>query len=130
MKTLTRIYHPYNKWEEIEYNMWGNVKDRKAMERKVLKFMSDHKNFGYYMFQVVKKWKYSCEHNLTNISSNRIAYIGQSACALALKCPAEITKYCWNYLTDEQQLLANNEAIKVIEYWENNIYQYDKNKNR
>ena len=31
------------------------------------------------MMRVISEWKYSCEHNLTNESLNRIAYIGQAA---------------------------------------------------
>lgn len=71
------------------------------------------------MLQVADKWKYSCEHNLSNKTQNRKAWIGHAACALALGCPEDITREAWSYLTEEQQQRANDEAQKAIKYWEN-----------
>ena len=25
MRQLTRVYHPYDKWEELRWNMWGET---------------------------------------------------------------------------------------------------------
>ena len=119
MKTsINRIYHPYWMWEEIKYNMWGSVNNQKEFLDKAIKFTGNHKLYGNYMMKVVKNWKYSCEHNLSNLSQNRRAWVGHAACALALKCPEDIVRKAWSYLTEEQQILANKEADKAISFWE------------
>jgi len=115
---IERIYHPYWKWEEVKYNMWGKVDNRDYFLQKAIKFTGDHKLYGDFMVQVVNRWKYSCEHNLSNVTQNRRAWIGHAACALAFRCPEDIIREAWGHLTEEQQILANNEADKAIEYWE------------
>jgi hypothetical protein len=120
LKTLIRIFHPYWKWEETKFNMWGDVKDREKYFKKAIEFTGNHKLYGKFMMKVVKEWKYSCEHNLSNISSNRQAYIGHAACALAFKCPEDIVRLAWHELTDNQRELANKQADKAIKFWEEN----------
>lgn len=127
MKQLIRVYHPYWLWEENNYNMWGYVKDKKEFLAKAIEFTGDHEMYGIWMMKVVKKWKYSCEHNLSNITQNRKAWIGHAACALAFKCPENIVREAWGHLSDEQQELANNEASKAILFWEK---KYGKTKDR
>lgn len=122
MKQLIRIYHHYSLWEEIKYNMWGKVNDRKSFLDRAIKFTSDHILYGSYMKKVVSEWKYSCEHNLSDITQNRKAWLGHAACALSFNCPEDIVREAWNKLTEKQQFLANKEAEKNIIYWENNIY--------
>jgi len=117
-RSIKRVYHPYWEWEEIDYNMWGTVDNRKAYLKKAIEFTGDHKKYGRFMLKVVEKWKKSCEHNLSNKTQNRKAWIGHAACALALGCPEDITREAWRYLSKEQQDKANREAEKAIEYWE------------
>ncbi len=118
MKHLIKIYHPYWKWEEVKYNMWGFVDDKDKCLERTIYFMSRHLVFGRYMKKVIKEWKHSCEHNLTDKNQNRIAWIGQSACAIALKTPEDITRKAWSYLTEKQQKLANKQASIAIKLWE------------
>lgn len=115
---IKRIWHPYWLWEETKYNMWGSVEGRYSYLQKAIAFMEDTKKFGKYMRQVVDEWEYSCEHNLSNIESNRRAWIGQAAVALKMNCPETITRDAWQYLNEEQQKRANSEADKAIKYWE------------
>jgi len=121
---MERVYHPYWDWEEIEHNMWGDVEDRKACLKKAIAFTSDHKKYGRFMNRVVKEWPVSCENALTDSSINKKAWVGHAATALAIGCPEDITREAWGHLTDEQQLLANEEARKAIQAWE---YDYFKN---
>ncbi|MDB4261381.1 hypothetical protein N9878_00800 [bacterium] len=72
------------------------------------------------MIKVVIAWKYSCEHNLSNISSNRQAWIGHAACAMAFNCPEDIVRAAWGHLSDEQRVQANKQADKAILHWEEN----------
>jgi len=117
---LKRIYHHYLDWEEIDFNMWGIIENRKAMLNKAIKFTGDHKRYGRFMLRVVNEWKFSCENALTDYSINRRAWIGHAATALALGCPEDITREAWGYLTSEQQLLANKKADEAIRLWEVN----------
>jgi hypothetical protein len=128
--SINRIYHPYWLWEETKFNMWGSVEDREFYLQKVKDLTSNHKLFGEYMMKVVKEWKYSCEHNLSCIGQNRRAWIGQASCAYALKCPEDIVREVWWYLSTEQRDLANQEADKAIKYWEQKYEQKNNKKSK
>ena len=120
---IKRIYHPYWKWEEVKFNMWGRVDDKQEFLEKAIEFTGNYKLYGKYMMKVVKDWKYSCEHNLSDKSQNRQAWIGHAAAALALQCPEDIVRQAWWHLTDKQREMANKEADKAINYWEKNVYK-------
>ena len=75
--------------------------------------LSDKKLFKQACTEVLTKWKYACEQNLTNDSMNKIAYIGQVACCYMFKAPSTITIDAWHKLTDKQKDIAN--AIAHVE---------------
>jgi len=120
MNKFKRVYHPYQNWEEVKFNMWGSVSDNKKYLDMAIKFTGDHKKYGSYMQRVINEWSISCENALTDYSLNRKAWIGHAAVALAIQCPENIVRLAWSYLTDEQKYLANEEARKAIASWENN----------
>lgn len=122
---LKRIYHPYEKWEEIKHNMWGKVENRASMLERAIGFTGNHKLYGQYMMRVINEWPISCENALTDRNLNQKAWVGHAACALALNCPEDITRNAWGYLTDEQRFLANREAARAIACWNEN-YSKDK----
>lgn len=115
---IKRVYHPYWLWEEVQHNMWGKVSNRKQYLQKAICFTGDHVLYGLFMRKVVDEWKYSCEHNLSDKSQNRQAWIGHAACAYAIQCPEDIIREAWGHLTDEQRILANNQADIAIKIWE------------
>jgi len=112
-----RVWHPYEKWEEIHFNMWGTVVDRKDFLRRAIEFTGNHTLYGSYMMRVVKGWPISCENALTDNTLNKRAWIGHAACSLYMRCPEDITRKAWAFLTNEQQLLANKEARRAIQEW-------------
>jgi hypothetical protein len=114
---MNRIYHPYQKWEEVKFNMWGRVLDRDKFLKKAIQFTGNHKLYGKWMMRVVLDWKYSTEHNLTDASQNRQAWIGHAACAYAFQCPEDIIREAWHMLSDSQRKSANRQADKAIEYF-------------
>jgi hypothetical protein len=118
MKKLKRVYHPYNKWEEIKFNMWGDVTNVKEWLGKAVAFTGDHILYGSYMTRVVNEWEFSCENALTDQYINKKAWIGHAAAALAMNCPEHITRKAWRDLTDEQKFLANKQAERAIRSWE------------
>lgn len=125
-KQLTRIYHPYWLWEENEYNMWG-TEEVLVNKSKVKKFIQDTEGFGYWMMRVVKMWRYSCEHNLSNTEQNRVAWLGQAACSYALNCPEDITREVWWKISEKKRNAADEKAQEAIIYWEE---QYAKKASR
>ncbi len=115
---MNKIWHPYWKWEEANFNMWGRVKNREKYLQKAIEFTGDATRYGKYMMRVANEWSYSCEHNLTDLSQNRKAWIGHAACALAFQCPEDIVRQAWSHLTEDQQIAANEKAAEAIRYWE------------
>lgn len=115
---IERIYHPYWKWEEVDSNMWGTVDDKKKYLDLAVEFTGDAELYGSWMIKVVRKWKYSCEHNLSNKTQNRQAWIGHAACAMAMGCPENIIRLAWAHLNKDQQDEANAKADEAILLWE------------
>lgn len=70
------------------------------------------------MTRVCSEWVFSCEHNLTNSSMNKIAYIGQAACCLYAGVPSTITMEAWSLLDKSVQDKANEIAERVLKKWE------------
>jgi len=122
---MKRIYYPYWLWEDYKCGFYnncsGNIKQQKI--DKCLEMFNSKELTKLNMFRVINEWKYSCEHNLTNESLNKIAYIGQGACCLYANIPNIITMECWSMLTKEVQDRSNLIAQEVLNYWiENNKY--------
>ena len=114
---IDRVYHPYWEWEEIKYNMWGDVDDKKLFLEKAVIFTGDHEKYGGFMMRVIREWPISCENALTDQTLNRRAWVGHAACAMAIRCPEKITREAWGKLSDEQRVLANQKADESIREW-------------
>ena len=116
---MKRIYHPIHKWEEMDFNMWGTSTDKARDLRRAIIFTGNHRLYGAYMRRVTKEWPISCENSLTDIRSNRRAWLGHAAVALALRIPENIVRAAWGYLNEQQQRKANDAADYAISLWEN-----------
>lgn len=114
-----RVYHQYDRWEEMQHGMWDEPANKKAQMQMAIEFMSDHELFGSYMDRVINEWQISCENALTDYNLNQKAWLGQAACALAMRMPESVTRAAWSKLTYEQQLLANKQAKQSILAWTN-----------
>lgn len=118
-QTSKRIYHTWDKWECYPAGFYENQKngisDEKCKEM-YRAFLSDLDVFGNALSRVLSEWKNSCEHYLTNEAMNRIAWLGQASACIALGLPS---KYRSGYflLTDEQQKMADNLALKYLNKW-------------
>lgn len=117
---MDQIYHPYHLWEDYLAGMWRKVSksEEDDLLKKAIEFTGNHKIYGHWMMEVVKKWKYACEQNLTDFGQNRKAWVGHAACQMAINCPEYITRMAWGYLSKEQQDLANGVADEAIRFWE------------
>lgn len=98
--------------------MWSSAGRQKHLVEKSAFFMADTKRFQSAMYRVICEWPISCEHNLSDLSQNRLAWIGQAACAIEIKCPESAVREAWGRLTDNQRRDANESAKKTIKEWE------------
>lgn len=100
--------------------MWRNVhgSERKKYLEKAIEFTGNARLYGEYMMKAIEQWPMSCEHNLTDQSMNKQAWVGHAACCIALGCPEDITREAWHYLTQEQQDEANAMADLAIAKWQ------------
>ena len=119
---MKRIYHNYNKWEDYKCGFFNSCSgvEKELNIKKVKELFNDESKTKEYMSMVINKWKYSCEHNLSNLSMNRVAYLGQAACCLYAKVPNLITMYAWKFLDNEVRDRSDKIAIKNILIWERN----------
>jgi hypothetical protein len=116
---MKRIFHPWNLWEDYRHNFYGGSSGLKKEETILLyrDFLADLDMFELALQTIIEEWPYSCEHNLTNTSLNRVAYMGQAACALVFKVPSSMSSSGYNLLTDEQKISADAMAQKYIDLW-------------
>lgn len=100
--------------------MWRKVST--AEEARLLpiaiEFTGNAELYGSWMRKVVKMWPIACEHNLTDLSQNRKAWVGHAATQMAIQVPEYITRAAWGRLTDRQRIDANRQAQHAIELWE------------
>lgn len=114
-----RIFHTYDKWECVKAGFYASTKDGMTSEecqQAYANFLSDLKLFEKTANKVIKEWKHSTEHYLTNKAMNRVAWMGQAAMCYATGVPSI---FCsgFNRLTDKQKEMANKVALKVINKW-------------
>jgi len=121
---MVRVWHRYEKWEDYKFGMWRDLSkdDSESLVKKASEFMSNTYLFKAAMRRVVYEWPISSEHNLSNINANRRSWIGQSACAIEIHCPEDITREAWGLIGKKLQNKANKAADSVISEWES-IYE-------
>lgn len=114
-----RVYHPYTLWEDYKAGFYDNISGKQKQSKidKVLEMFNSDKLTEEYMNMVIEHWVYSCEHNLTNESMNKVAYIGQAACCLYGKVPCDLTMRGWKLLSQEVRDRSDEIANKVINKW-------------
>lgn len=119
-----RIFHTFDKWECHKAGFYESKKDgmtKEQCEIAYMEFLSNYDAFRSALQSVITKWKYSCEHYLTNRAMNRIAWLGQASVCYATGVPSV---FCsgFNLLSDDQKDMANNIALEYLNKWlvENN----------
>ena len=114
-----RIFHTHDKWECYKAGFYATSVDGKNEEQckqEFAAFLSNKKEFEKALKYIIKNWKHSCEHYLTNRGMNRIAYLGQAAAAYAIHIPS---KYASGFylMTKEEQDAADELALKYLNKW-------------
>lgn len=120
---IQQIYHPYYLWEDYKSGFYDNISGAKKeiILQQVVSFFNNSKLVKEYMTKVIEQWVYSCEHNLSNLSMNRIAYLGQSAACIYCAAPSMLTMTAWSFVETKNQKIANEIALEIINKWELNF---------
>lgn len=113
---MTQLFHHYKKWEDYHAGMFRKVTvtDDHSLIVRAYKLLSTPELCLSAMRRVLVEWPFSTQHNITNLSQNRRAWLGQAACCIEFGVPEELTKIAWNNLSKELQDQANSIADKVI----------------
>ncbi len=120
---MTRIFHPYDKWEDYKHGFYGGMDYPKDGTLELYaSLLKDLPRFEAALQTIISEWKYSCEHNLTHEGMNRIAYLGQAACALVYNVPHNVCMGGYNLLSSEEQQAADVMAQKYLDLWIKEYY--------
>lgn len=116
---MKQIYHRYDLWEDHKHGFYNNCsgETKKEYSKKIIEMFSNPELTEKYMMRVINEWKYSLEHNLTNPSINKIAYIGQCACCLYCGAPSTVTMETWRKVDVNNRNKADEIAEKCIKKW-------------
>lgn len=117
---MERIFHPWDKWEDYQYNFYGGATDEWQRDKTMELYaglLRDLPRFEAALKTIISEWKHACEHNLSNESMNRVAYLGQASCALVYKVPHTNSMGGYNLLTDEEKAAADAMAQKYLDIW-------------
>ena len=119
---MERIYHPFWLWEDYKAGFYDNIsgENKKKMIQFVLELFNSEELTRLNMNRVINEWHYSCEHNLTNDSMNKIAYLGQGACCIYKGVPNTITMEAWSLLEKDVQKRSDLIAKEIIDKWIDN----------
>lgn len=115
-----RIYHPWDRWEDYRNNFYGGVTDDYPKDKTLEVYASllrDLPRFEAALQIIIRDWRYSCEHNLSNEAMNRVAYLGQASCALVYKVPHSVCMGGYNLLSENEKAAADAMAQKYLDIW-------------
>ena len=114
-----RVFHTFDKWECVKAGFYATTKDgwtKEQCEQAYLTLLSDPKEFEKIAREVISEWPMSCEHYLTNSAMNRLAWLGQASVCKAHGVPSQFASG-WFLLNEDQQKVANEVALRVINQW-------------
>lgn len=119
---MKQIFHHYEKWEDWKCGFYDSMfgKEKQCALEIVVDVFSDSQLTNELMQNVIDKWKYSCEQNLSNSSMNKIAWLGQACLSLEFNIPQTITMSAWENVPENFKEQANKIASDIIEKWEIN----------
>lgn len=117
---MRRIWHPYWNWEDYHAGMWRKLPRHEEPPAFDLakQFTGNAELYGKWMLEAIRKFPVACEHNLTDRSLNKQAWIGHAACALAHKLPEYIVRKAWATLSEVQRIEANKKADYALRTWQ------------
>ena len=117
---MERIYHTWNKWECYPAGFYESKPKEELTSQQCEQIyrdlLRDIPLFTSALFSVITRWKYSCEHYLTNEQMNRIAWLGQAALCIYRGIPS-CYRGGFNLLSEAEQQAANEAALRALNQW-------------
>jgi hypothetical protein len=100
---MIQIYHKYTEWEDFQNGMFNTAFDNESLLiTNAIKLLSDDVLFYQTAINVLNKWPISSDVNLSNNSSNRQSWVGQSACC-----------YKYNVIADKIIIIYESKYKKI-----------------
>lgn len=115
---MKQIFHPYWLWEDYQSGMYEKPQDIDQEVRNSVDLLSDPELFNGCCGEVIAAWVVSTAINLTNVSANRRAWLGQAACCFNHGATERSVREAWKKLTDNERIKANRIASKWIAEYE------------
>lgn len=116
---MKQVFHHYELWEDYKAGMYNTPCEVYEVNiNNCVELLTNSFKFYEVMNKLVNDWVYSSKVNLTNLNSNRRAWLGAAACCYHLKQEEVITRLAWNRLSQKQQSIANDVANRIIKEFE------------
>jgi len=119
-KVIERVYYTWDEWECYPAGFFDEHPPKGMTfddcQNKYAEFLRNLSLFRKAGYKVLNKWKNSCEHNLTNGSMNRIAWMGQASMCIEYGISSKF-RGGYHLLTDAEKLAADSTSLKIINYW-------------
>lgn len=117
---MRQIFEPYWKWEDFQNGMYDtpSAAESPLLCERAASLLSNSAEFAAACRDVFSRWPVATAVNLTNIGTNRRAWLGQAACSLIHNVPELATRAAWKDLTDDQRCKANQIADEAIREYE------------
>jgi len=115
-----RVFHTYDKWECHKAGFYATTKEgmsKTQCKQAACDFLCDLEGFADVLAKVIVEWPNSCEHYLTNIAMNRIAWLGQASICYATGISTDLSRGGFSLMTTDQQDAANAVALKYLNQW-------------
>lgn len=117
---MKRVYHTWDEWECYPAGFYntkppGGMTADEARQAYTM-FLRDLGRFREGLEGVLRDWPNSCEHYLTNVNMNRLAWLGQAAMCHETGVPRAF-RTGFSYLTPEEQAAANALALEYLNRW-------------
>lgn len=113
---MKQFFAPFLDWEDYKNGMYvtPSYEEINTECLNAIKMLQDRALFDETCKLVLDNWIISSKVNLTNVSCNRRAWLGQASCSYKFKSTETSTRIAWGMLTDKQRIDANSIADKHI----------------
>jgi hypothetical protein len=117
---MKQHFYNYKDWECFQNNMY-TIRNNETHINHCKLLLSNQELFYTACLLVIKKYKISCLHHLTNNSINKKAYMGAAACNLMNDSSEIEVREAWSLLNEKEKTIANIIATKVINEYINKL---------
>lgn len=107
----------WGQWEDYIAGLYANTASETGV-CDAFELLADPERFYETAREMVRAWPNAAHHNLSNMNSGRISWLGQASCCYAVNASSTDTRKAWGMLNNTQQRNANTVARRVCTEWE------------